>query len=139
MRVKTSAGKFGYLLIVAIGLTLTTVPLASVSIELSFWWGVLVIVAAVVTAARTFRGLNETDDPRPWWKMTSTRWSGALLCVLFLLQSIVAISGASASPSLPMALTGGIVAFLLAVLYLNSAVRTGPIAPTSEAAAHGGR
>lgn len=139
MRVKTPTGKIGYLLIVAIVITLTVIPLASFSLEVGFVWGLLLIVGAVIAAARTFRGPHEADAPRPWWKMTSTRWSGALLCVLFLLQSVVAFSGAAASSNAPLALTGGTVAVLLATLYLNSAVRTGPVMPTPGAAAHGTR
>lgn len=123
MRIKTPSTKVGYLLAVVVGITLTVVPLATISLELGFAWAVTALVAAVVVAARTFRGTGESDAPRPWWKMTSTRGSGILLSVLFFVQGATASIGAFASPSPPLAVTGGAVALIIAILYLNSAVR----------------
>lgn len=123
MRIKTPSTKVGYLLIVVVGITLTAIPLAAISYELGFAWAVIALVAAVVVAARTFRGVGESDAPRPWWKMTSTRGSGILLSVLFFAQGTTASIGAFASPSPPLAVTGGVVALIIAVLYLNSSIR----------------
>lgn len=133
MRIKTPAAKVGFVLIVIVGITLTAIPLAAISYELGFAWATVTLVAAVVVAARTFRGAAESDAPRPWWKMTNSRGSGILLGVVFLTQSIAASVGAFASPNPPLALTGSGVALVVAALYVNSAVRvqqhTG--APTS--------
>lgn len=123
MRIKTPSTKVAYLLIVVVGITLTVIPLAAISYELGFAWAVIALVAAVMVAARTFRGTGESDAPRPWWKMTSTRGSGILLSVLFFVQGIAASFGAFASPSPSLALTGGVVALIVAAFYLNSAIR----------------
>ncbi|KJQ55603.1 hypothetical protein [Microbacterium sp. SA39] len=123
MRIRTPSTKVGYLLIVAVGITLTAIPLAAISFELGFAWAVIALVAAVAVAARTFRGAGESDAPRPWWKMTSSRGSGILLSVLFLVQGITASFGAFASPSPTLAVTGSVVALITAVFYLNSAIR----------------
>ncbi|WP_223623993.1 hypothetical protein [Microbacterium sp. EST19A] len=123
MRIKTPSTKVGYLLAVVVGITITVIPLAAISYELGFAWGAVALVAAVVVAARTFRGAGEPDAPRPWWKMTSTRGSGILLSVLFFVQGIAASVGAFASPSPSLAVTGGVVALIVAVFYLNSAIR----------------
>ncbi|MEZ0140238.1 hypothetical protein AB1285_15500 [Microbacterium sp. NRRL B-14842] len=123
MRIKTPTAKVGYLLVVIVGIVLTVVPLTVLRFELGFVWATVVIVAAVVVAARTFRSPGESDAPRPWWKMTSTRGSGILLSAMFLIQGIMASSGAFASPSPVLAVIGGLVALAVAALYLNSAVR----------------
>ncbi|MGO2643132.1 hypothetical protein [Brevibacterium aurantiacum] len=135
MRIKTPAGKVGYLLVVAVGVTLIGIPLAAISFELGFAWATVALLVGVVVAARTFRGADESDAPRPWWKMTSTRGSGILLSVLFLIQGIAASVGAFASPNPPLAITGGVVALVVAALYLNSAVR---VQQHTSAAASGG-
>lgn len=129
MRIKTPSTKVGYLVVVVMGLTLTVIPLAAISYELGFAWAVIALVAAVVVAARTFRGVGESDAPRPWWKMTSSRGSGILLSVLFFVQGITASFGAFASPSPTLAVSGGVVALIVAVFYLNSAIRVQHHAP----------
>ena len=65
MRIKTPTAKVGYLLVVIVGIMLTVVPLTVLRFELGFVWATVVIVAAVVVAARTFRGPGESDAPRP--------------------------------------------------------------------------
>ncbi len=135
MRIKTPGAKVGYLLIVIVGITLTMIPLAAISYQLGFAWATVALVAAVVVAARTFRGAGESHAPRPWWKMTSTRGSGILLTALFFIQGLVAVFGASASPNPPLAIIGGGVALVVAALYLNSAVR---VQQHADAAASGG-
>ncbi|MBT2495683.1 hypothetical protein HCX50_08195 [Microbacterium oxydans] len=127
MRIKEPAAKLGYVVAVAIGLTLTTVPLAAVNLDLGFAWGVLALVAAVVVAARTFRGAGESDAPRPWWKMTSTRGSGILLAALFFIQGVTTSVGVFTLSNPPLALVGAVVALTLSAFSLNSAIRTRPV------------
>ncbi|MEW2462005.1 MULTISPECIES: hypothetical protein [Microbacterium] len=128
MRIKAPAAKVGYLLVVGVGITLTMIPLAAVSLYLGFAWAVVSVLAAVAVAARTFRGPTELDAPRPWWKMTSTRRSSILLAVLFFLQGVATSVGALTAPSPSLALIGSVVSLLLTALYLNSAWRIHPIA-----------
>lgn len=114
MRIRRPSTKVGYLIVVVVGITLTAVPLAAISYELGFAGAAITLLAAVVVAARTFRGTGESDAPRPWWKATSSRGSGILLSALFFVQGITASFGAFASPSLTLAVTGGVVALILA-------------------------
>ncbi len=127
MRIKTPAAKVGYLLVVVVVTTLTVIPLGAVSFELGFAGATTVVLAAVVVAARTFRGATESDAPRAWWKMTSTRGSGILLSVLFFIQGVITAFGAFTSPHPPFAVTGGLIALIVAALYLNSAIRIQPV------------
>ncbi len=127
MRIKEPSAKLGYVLVVAIGLTLTTIPLAAVNLDLGFAWGVLALVAAVVVAARTFRGAGESDAPRPWWKMTSTRGGGILLAVLFFIQGVTTSVGVFTVSNPPLALVGALVALTLSAFSLNSVIRTRPV------------
>ncbi|MGM1017861.1 MAG: hypothetical protein ACQEW8_10025 [Actinomycetota bacterium] len=128
MRIRTPDAKIGYLLVVVLGVTFTAVPLAVVSLELGFAWATVALLSAVAVAARTFRGAEESDAPRPWWKMTSTRGSGILLSVLFFVHSVTTSFGAAESANPALALIGGSLALLVAALYLNSAIRTHPAA-----------
>ena len=123
MRIKTPAAKVGYLLVFVVGITLTAVPLAAIGYELGFAWATVALVAAVVVAARTFRGAGESDAPRPWWKMTSTRGSALLLSAFFLIQGVAASFGAFGMPDRTLALVGGVVALVIAGFYLHSALR----------------
>ena len=127
MRIKAPAAKVGYLLVVAVGITLTVIPLAAISFELGFAWALASVVASVVVAARTFRAAAESDAPRPWWKMTGGRGSGVLLSALFFFQGIVTCCGATASSNPPFALIGGAVALVVAAFFLNSAIRIRPV------------
>ncbi|MGO4490192.1 hypothetical protein [Microbacterium sp. 2RAF4] len=123
MRIKTPAAKVGYLLVFVIGITLTAFPLAAISYELGFAWATVALVAAVVVAARTFRGAGESDAPRPWWKMTSTRGSALLLSAFFLIQGVAASFGAFGVPDPTLVLIGGVVALVIGAFYLHSALR----------------
>lgn len=42
---------------------------------------------------------------------------------MFFIQGITAAIGASVSPDPPLAVTGGVVALIVAAMYLNSAIR----------------
>ncbi|MCZ0711593.1 hypothetical protein OYT00_16435 [Microbacterium paraoxydans] len=65
MRIKTPTAKVGYLLVVIVGIVLTVVPLTVLRFELGFVWATVVIVAAVVVAARTFRSPESRTPHAP--------------------------------------------------------------------------
>ncbi|KAB1866271.1 MULTISPECIES: hypothetical protein [Microbacterium] len=125
MRIKEPSAQVGYLLVVVIVITLVLVPLSIASFDLGFVWAVVALVAAVVVAARTFRGRGEPDSRRPWWKMTNTRSTSVALTLLFLFQAMYASVAASQSPNPPLVLVGGVALFIVAAFYLNSAIRMG--------------
>ncbi|MFB8187875.1 hypothetical protein ACFC14_01040 [Microbacterium sp. NPDC055988] len=129
MRIKEPSAQVGYLLVVVIGVTLTVIPLMVVNFDLGFAWAVVSLIAAVAVAARTFRGREESDAPRPWWKMTSTRAGGIVLSALFLIQGVVTSLGALQSPNPPLVFVGGATWLTVAALYLSSAIRNRAVSP----------
>lgn len=84
--------------------------------------GVLIMVAGVAWLTRSFRGGDESDAPREWWRMTASPAAGYVLSAWFLLQAIgtalTPASGAVTAAVFSAAASGGI-----AVAYLNSSVR----------------
>lgn len=131
MRIKEPSAKVGYLLVVVVGVTLTTIPLSTVSFELGLAWAMACVIAAIVVAARTFRGATEPDSPRPWWKMTSARGSGGILSAMFFVQAATTLWGTLPSPDSPLLLVSGIASLIIAGFYLNSAIRIGPAATSA--------
>ncbi|WP_288871233.1 hypothetical protein [uncultured Microbacterium sp.] len=123
MRIREASAQAGYLIVVAVGVALVGLPLAVVRFEWGYACVVLALVAAAVVAGRTFRGRAESDDARPWWKMTTSRRNSIVLGILFALQGISAVATASDSPSPAVVIAGGVVLLAVAALYANSAIR----------------
>lgn len=123
MRVRNGATKAaliigGYALAAIVGTT----------IELSTYpgWGVVascgIVLVLVLILARLFRGENESDAPRQWWRMTAYPTAGYVLAVWFFVQAI----GATTTAMLTTGRAGwvsGIVSLAIAIAYLNSAIR----------------
>jgi hypothetical protein len=89
-------------------------------------WGVVatsgLVLALVWTLTRWFRGENESDEPRSWWRMTARPIAGYVLAGWFLLQAVgTAVSQAPAVT--PAAAFGAVVAMLAAGAYMHSSVR----------------
>lgn len=84
--------------------------------------GNALIIALVIASTRVFRGENESDDPRSWWRMTARPAAGFVLSGGFLAQAV----GVAASYRLdqtPLVWLSAAVSILIAVAYLNSSVR----------------
>lgn len=126
MRIREASAQAGYLIVVAVGGTLVGLPLAFVSFEWGYAWAVLALVTAAVVAGRTFRGRAESDDPRPWWKMTGSRRNSVILSILFALQGASAVAKAAGSPSPALVVAGGAMLLAVAAFYVNSAIRLDP-------------
>ena len=131
MRIMEASAQAGYLIIVAVSATLVGLPLAAVRFEWGYACVIMVLVVAAVVAGRTFRGRAESDDARPWWKMTTSRRNSIVLGILFALQGASSAATASDSPSPAVVIAGGVVLLAVAGLYTNSAIRSRPAAPTS--------
>ena len=128
MRVRNGATKAalavaGYALAVIVGIT----------VELTTYsgWGVVascgIVVVLVLILTRLFRGENESDAPRQWWRMTAYPTAGYVLAVGFFVQAI----GSTTAMLTPgyVGWVSGIVSLSLAVAYLNSAIRLTAIQP----------
>lgn len=124
MRIGTVSAKGGFFLVAAVVIFFPAILLAAASYQLGFAWAILGVVAATVVAARTFRGPGESDAPRRWWKMTSTRGGGLLLALVFFISAVSALVGVTTSPDPQLSIVGGVVALVIAAFFVNSALRT---------------
>lgn len=79
--------------------------------------GAVASVALVVFCARTFRGPDETDAPRPWWKMTGAPVWAFTFGALFLVSGPRAVQ----TPSDP-AILAVVTNALIAIAFLVSAI-----------------
>jgi hypothetical protein len=87
----------------------------------------------ILLGARVFRGANEDDSPRPWWRMTARMQAGNVLGALFALialLSAVGYVGLTVSTlahkdvvDLPALLVNTVLAAILAYLYFGSSWR----------------
>lgn len=108
----------GYAFAVLIG---TTIGLSTY-----LGWGVAassgIILLLVLVLCRLFRGENETDAPRTWWRMTARPPAGYVLACWFGVNSIGSVTPAIVSDQ-AAGWVGALVSLILAGLYLNSAIR----------------
>ena len=111
-------------MLVVLGYAVSLVVALTIGITTSTGWGVLAsgvsVLAFALVFARLFRGENESDGPRPWWRMTAYPPAGYVLAGWFLLQTVGAISAAGTGPA---GLVSAVVSLGLAIAYLVSAIR----------------
>jgi hypothetical protein len=104
----------------------------------------------IVLGARVFRGTNEDDSARAWWRMTARVPAGIALGSLFALVALLSAAGyvgltVAALPhmdvvDLPSLLVNVILAAILAYLYCVSSWRIAhQPSPETAAAGEGGR
>ncbi|MGO4595038.1 hypothetical protein AB4Z18_14580 [Leifsonia sp. 2TAF2] len=123
MRVRNGATKAA---LIAAGSALAVIVGITVELTTYSGWGVIascgIVVVLVLILTRLFRGENESDAPRQWWRMTADPTAGFVLVGWLFVQAI----GSASTAMLTGGLTGwvsGIVSLSLAVAYLNSAIR----------------
>jgi hypothetical protein len=123
MRIRDGVTKLACVLVAcAAALMSGTVASAAAGVAAGVAVTSAVILLGAFLISRWFRGGDEDDRARPWWRMTSRPWAGYVLSASFLMQT--AWSAASASGSEPVAgwIAAGASA-LLAAAYLASSVR----------------
>jgi hypothetical protein len=102
--------------------------LAGIAVEVATHsgWGVVmssgIVLVFVLVLSRLFRGENESDEPRPWWRMTAYPTAGYVLAGWFLLQAVAAMTSSALAVG-PAGWVSGIVSLILAVAFLASAIR----------------
>jgi hypothetical protein len=97
----------------------------------------------ILLGSRVFRGPDEDDTPRPWWRMTARVPAGVVLgslCALVAIVSAVGYVGLVVSTiahkdvvDLPALLVNAVLAAILSYLYFGSSLRL-VREPTAEAA-----
>lgn len=123
MRVRNGATKailiiIGYALAMLVGIAVGTVALLE--------WGVVASVAivllVVLVLTRVFRGENESDAPRAWWRMTANAPAGFALSGWFFVQTISSLSISARQPACAVWLSA-VVSLAIAAAYLQCAIR----------------
>ncbi|RDV44297.1 hypothetical protein DOE76_13015 [Leifsonia sp. ku-ls] len=113
-------------MLVVLGYTVSIVAGIIVELATHSGWGVVVssgiVLAFVVVLSRLFRGGNESDEPRSWWRMTAYPTAGYVLAGWFLLQAVGTMTS-SVVAAAPAGWVCGVVSLVLALAYLVSAVR----------------
>ncbi|WP_374008603.1 hypothetical protein [Leifsonia sp. LS-T14] len=99
-------------------------------------WGVAtssgIVLALVLVLCRLFRGANETDARRTWWRMTAGPPAAYVLACWFGVNAIASVTSTIARDD-PVGWVGAVISLSLAALYLNSAIGlTGPGSPASR-------
>jgi len=123
MRVRNGATKaililIGYALAVLAGIAVE--PIARTG------WGVVassaIILVMVLVLTRMFRGENESDAPRTWWRVTADAPAGFVLSAWFFVQTIGSLSVLAEQP--PLAVwASALVSLVIAAAYLHCAIR----------------
>lgn len=123
MRVRAPSAKAGIVVGALIVLPMIGIVLAVMDVFIGYIWSLLAVIALVVFTARVFRGPGESLEPRPWWRMTTTALSSAVLSGLFAIQAVTGLFRAGSTP-FPLGVTfGALLALAVAGAYALSATR----------------
>lgn len=83
----------------------------------------VLVIVAVVFAARTFRGENEATSRRPWWRMTCHPTAGFVFASLFGFQGIYLVASTWSEPQAGVSLSVALVNVLIGAMFTNSSLR----------------
>ena len=82
--------------------------------------GIVWLVALYVVVSRRFRTMAEGNAPRPWWRMTASRFLGWAFAIFFAAAGIWIAAGSNLLPSNPLL---GMVYIMFGGLFVMSALR----------------
>ncbi len=123
MHVRAPSAKAGIVVGALIVLPMIGIVLAVMDVFVGYVWSLLVVIALVVFTARVFRGPGEGPEPRPWWRMTTTALSSAILSAVFAIQAITGLFRAGTAPFPAAVVLGALLALAIAGAYAVSATR----------------
>ncbi|MFC6355249.1 hypothetical protein [Luethyella okanaganae] len=78
------------------------------------------LLLGIYALTRFFRGGNESDEPREWWRMTAYPLAGYVLAVWFAAQ---AVSMALVPPVSSLSMAGTAIMLVIAIGYVNSSAK----------------
>ncbi|RKN67326.1 hypothetical protein D7252_06870 [Microbacterium sp. CGR2] len=102
---------------------LIAVALALVSVLAGYIWWIVAAIGLFALCARFFRGPQESDAPRPWWRVAATARASAILAALFAVMGVTAFVNAFATPLGAASGFGGIALIASAAVCAYSALR----------------
>lgn len=123
MRLRAPSAKTGIVVGALIILPMIGVVLGAMDVFVGYVWSLLAVIALVVFTARVFRGPGESLEPRPWWRMTTTALSSAVLSALFAIQAFTGLLRASSTPFPLAVIVGALLALAVAGACALSAAR----------------
>ncbi|MBT2484416.1 MULTISPECIES: hypothetical protein [unclassified Microbacterium] len=123
MRIRETPAKAGFVLAGIILGVLIAVALALVSVLAGYIWWIVAAIGLFALCARFFRGPQESDAPRPWWRVAATARASAILAALFAVMGVTAFVNAFATPLGAASGFGGIALIASAAVCAYSALR----------------
>ena len=107
-------------MLLAVGVSLMLAPRTDMSEVAKYTVVGIVWLVALYVASRRFRTMAEGNAPRPWWRMTASRFLGWAFAMFFATAGIWIAVGSNLLPSNPLL---GMVYVMFGGLFVVNALR----------------
>ena len=107
-------------MLLAVGVALMLAPRTDMSEVAKYTVVGIVWLVALYVVSRRFRTIAEGNAPRPWWRMTASRFLGWAFAIFFAAAGIWIAAGSNLLPSNPLL---GIAYLAFGNLFVMSALR----------------
>lgn len=107
-------------MLLAVGASLMLTPRTDMSEVAKYTVVGIVWLVALYVVSRRFRTMAEGNAPRPWWRMTASRFLGWAFAMFFAAAGIWIAAGSNLLPSNPLL---GMVYVMFGSLFVMSALR----------------
>ena len=107
-------------MLLAVGVALILTPQTDMSEMTKYTIVGIVWLVALYVVSRRFRTIAERNAPRPWWRMTASRFLGWAFAIFFAAMGIWIAVGSNLLPNNPLL---GMVYLAFGGLFVMSALR----------------
>ena len=107
-------------MLLTVGVALILTPRTDMSEVAKYTVVDIVWLVALYVVSRRFRTIAERNAPRPWWRMTASRFLGWAFAIFFAAMGIWIAVGSNLLPSNPLL---GMVYVMFSGLFVVSALR----------------
>ena len=107
-------------MLLTVGVALMLTPRTDMSEVAKYTVVGIVWLVALYVVSRRFRTMAEGNAPRPWWRMTASRFLGWAFAIFFAAAGIWIAAGSNLLPSNPLL---GMVYVMFGGLFVVSALR----------------
>ena len=108
-------------MLLAVGVALMLAPRTDMSEVAKYTVVGIVWLVALYVVSRRFRTIAEGNAPRPWWRMTASRFLGWAFAIFFAAMGIWIAVGSNLPPNNPLL---GIAYLAFGGLFVVSALRS---------------